>query len=89
MDKDIHTIMELVRNKHKYTIFVVIMNLILWMNVSVFNYSLAFIETKPQVSYIKGNENFKEKLTYDICDSYDFNITKKYDYSIITDYVIN
>ena len=86
MDKDIHTIMELVGNKHKYTIFVVIMNLILWMNVSVFNYSLAFIETKPQVSYIKGNENFKEKLTYDICDSYDFNITKKYDYSIITDF---
>ena len=85
MDKDIHKIMELVGNKNKYTIFVVIINLILWMNVSVLNYSLAFIETKPQVEYIKGGHVFHEKLNYDICEN-DFKVTKDYEYSIITDF---
>ena len=85
MDKDIHKIMELVGNKNKYTIFVVIINLILWMNVSVLNYSLAFIETKPQVEYIKGGHIFHEKLNYDICEN-DFKVTKDYEYSIITDF---
>ena len=86
MDKDIHTIMELVGNKHRFTIFVIIMNLILWINVSVLNYSLAFIETKPEVQYQDGNELVKEKLTYDTCDNEDYIVTKKYEYSIITDF---
>ena len=48
MDKDIHTIMELVGNKNRFTIFIIGMNLFLWINVSILNYSLAFIETKPK-----------------------------------------
>ena len=86
MDKEIHTIMELVGNKHKYTYFIVIMNLIFWMNVSIYNYSLAFIEVMPKVQYIKGNKVESGKLTYDICDHYDYNVTEDYKYSMITDF---
>ena len=86
MDKDIHTIMELVGNKHRFTIFIIVMNLVLWINVSVLNYSLAFIETKPKVTYMKDGQATTEKLTYDICDKYDFIIKEDYKYSIITDF---
>ena len=86
MDKDIHTIMELVGNKNKFTIFVIIMNLFLWINVSVLNYSLAFIETKPKVTYIKDNKEVTSKLDYEICDKYDYIIKEDYKYSIITDF---
>ena len=86
MDKDIHTIMELAGNKHRFTIFIIVMNLVLWINVSVLNYSLAFIETKPKVTYIKDGQATTEKLTYDICDQYDYLIKEDYKYSIITDF---
>ena len=62
------------------------MNLILWMNVSVVNYSLAFIETKPEVIYQDGRKMISKKLNYEICDKYDYIITKDYKYSIITDF---
>ena len=86
MDKDIHTIMELVGNKNKFTIFIIVMNLILWINVSVLNYSLAFIETKPKVTYVKDNEEITSKLDYEICDKYDYIVKEDYKYSIITDF---
>ena len=86
MDKDIHTIMELVGNKHRFTIFIIVMNLVLWINVSVLNFSLAFIETKPKVTYTKDGQATTEKLTYDICDKYDFIIKEDHKYSIITDF---
>ena len=81
MDKDIHTIMELVGNKHRFTIFIIVMNLVLWINVSVLNFSLAFIETKPKVTYMKDGQATTEKLTYDICDKYDFIIKEDHKYS--------
>jgi predicted MFS family arabinose efflux permease len=86
MDKDIHKIMELVGNKHRYVIFVIIMNLIIWINVSVVNYSLAFIETKPEVSYTDGSETKNTKLNYEICEKFNYTVTKDYKYSIITDF---
>ena len=86
MDKDIHTIKELVGNKNRFTIFIIGMNLFLWINVSILNYSLAFIETKPKVTYIKDGNEITEKLKYDICDKYDFIIKEDYKYSIITDF---
>ena len=86
MDKDIHKIMELVGNKHCFIIFVIIMNLILWINVSVVNYSLAFIETKPEIIYKDNDQIIAKKLNYEICEKYDFNVTKDYEYSIITDF---
>ena len=86
MDKDIHTIMELVGNKNRFTIFIIGMNLFLWINVSILNYSLAFIETKPKVTYKKNGQATTEKLTYDICDKYDFIIKEDHKYSIITDF---
>ena len=86
MEKDIHTIMELVGNKHRFTIFIIVMNLVLWINVSVLNFSLAFIETKPKVTYMKDGQPTTEKLTYDICDKYDFIIKEDHKYSIITDF---
>ena len=86
MDKDIHTIMELVGNKHRFTIFIIAMNLFLWINVSVLNFSLAFIETKPRVTYTKNNEVITSKLDYEICDKYDFIVKEDYKYSIITDF---
>lgn len=86
MDKDIHKIMELIGNKHRYIVFIIIMNLVLWTNVSVVNFSLAFIETKPEVTYMDGNEMKNTKLNYEICEKYKYNITKDYKYSIITDF---
>ena len=86
MDKDIHKIMELVGNKHCFIIFVIIMNLILWINVSVVNYSLAFIETKPEIIYKDNDQIIAKKLNYEICEKYDFNVTKDYEYSITTDF---
>ena len=86
MDKDIHTIMELVGNKHRFTIFIIVMNLVLWINVSVLNFSLAFIETKPKVTYMKDGQATTEKLTYDICDKYEYIIKEDHKYSIITDF---
>lgn len=86
MDKDIHKIMELIGNKHRYIIFIIIMNLIIWINVSVVNYSLAFIETKPEVTYIDEGEVKNTKLNYEICESFIYNVTKDYKYSIITDF---
>ena len=86
MDKDIHTIMELVGNKHRFTIFIIAMNLFLWINVSVLNFSISFIETKPKVTYIKNNEEITSKLDYEICDKYDFIVREDYKYSIITDF---
>ena len=86
MDKDIHTIMELVGNKHRFTIFIIVMNLVLWINVSVLNFSLAFIETKPKVTYKKNGQATTEKLTYDICDKYEYIIKEDHKYSIITDF---
>ena len=86
MDKDIHTIMELVGNKHRFTIFIIAMNLFLWINVSVLNFSISFIETKPKVTYIKNNEEITSKLDYEICDKYDFIVKEDYKYSIITDF---
>ena len=78
--------MELVGNKNRFTIFIIGMNLFLWINVSILNYSLAFIETKPKVTYIKDGNEITEKLKYDICDKYDFIIKEDYKYSIITDF---
>ena len=86
MEKDIHTIMELVGNKHKFTIFIIAMNLFIWINTSVLNYTLPFIEAKPKVTYIKDNKEVTSKLDYDICDQYDFIIEEDYKYSIITDF---
>jgi len=86
MDKDIHKIMELVGNKHRYIIFIIIINLVLWINVSVLNYSLAFIEAKPEVVYNDGTETKESKLNYEICEKYDYEVTKDYKYSIITDF---
>ena len=86
MEKDIHTIMELVGNKHKFTIFIIAMNLFIWINTSVLNYSLPFIEAKPKVTYIKDNKEVTSKLDYDICDQYDYIIKEDYKYSIITDF---
>lgn len=86
MDKDIHKIMELVGNKHRYIIFIIIMNLVLWINVSVLNYSLAFIEAKPEVVYKDGAETKESKLNYEICEKYEYEVTKDYKYSIITDF---
>ena len=86
MDKDIHKIMELVGNKHRYIVFIIIMNLVLWINVSVLNYSLAFIEAKPEVVYNDGTETKESKLNYEICEKYEYEVTKDYKYSIITDF---
>lgn len=87
MDKAIHKIMELVGNKHCYIIFTIIVNFILWMNVSVVNFSLAFIETKPEIVYEDSNGNIESKrLNYEICEKYKYNIIKDYKYSIITDF---
>ena len=86
MDKDIHTIMELVGNKHRFTIFIIVMNLVLWINVSVLHFSLAFIEAKPKVTYMKDGQPTTEKLTYDICDKYEYIIKEDHKYSIITDF---
>ena len=86
MDKEIHTIMELAGYKNRFTIFIIAMNLFLWINVSVLNYSIAFIEAKPKVIYEKNSELITSKLDYDICDKYDYIITEDYKYSIITDF---
>ena len=86
MEKDIHTIMELVGNKHKFTIFIIAMNLFIWINTSVLNYSLPFIEAKPEVTYTKNNEKITSKLDYDICDNYEFEIKDNPDYSMLMDF---
>ena len=86
MDKEIHTIMELAGYKNRFTIFIIAMNLFLWINVSVLNFSIAFIEAKPKVIYEKNSELITSKLDYDICDKYDYIITEDYKYSIITDF---
>ena len=92
MEKDIHTIMELVGNKHKFTIFIIAMNLFIWINTSVLNYSLPFIEAQPKVTYIKNGKAITEKLNYEICDKYDYIIknnektTSKLDYDICDNY---
>jgi len=86
MEKDIHTIMELVGNKNRFTKFIIFMNLFLWINVSVLNYSLPFIEAQPKVTYIKNGEEITEKLNYEICDKYDYLIKEDYKYSMITDF---
>ena len=78
--------MELVGNKNKFTIFIIVMNLFLWINVSVLNFSLAFIEAKPEVSYIENGKEITSKLNYEICDQYDYIIKKDFKYSIITDF---
>ena len=86
MEKDIHTIMELAGNKHKFTIFLIAMNLFIWINTSVLNYSLPFIEAKPKVTYTKNNEEVTSKLDYDICDNYEFHIKDNPDYSMLMDF---
>ena len=86
MEKDVRIIMELAGNKYKFTIFIIAMNLVLWINVSVLNFSLSFIETKPKVVYMKNNEEITTKLNYEICDKYDYIVKEDYKYSIITDF---
>ena len=86
MDKDIHKIMELVGNKHCFIIFVIIVNMVIWLNVSTINYSVAFIEAKPEVIYQDNGKNETAKLNYEICEKYDFTVIKDYKYSIITDF---
>ena len=86
MDKDILKIMELVGNKHCFVIFVIIVNLVIWINVSTINYSVAFIEAKPEVMYKDNGQNITTKLNYEICDKYDYIVTKDYKYSIVTDF---
>ena len=86
MDNDIYKIMELVGNKNCYVIFIIIMNLIIWVNVSVVNFSLPFIEAKPEVVYEKDGQIIESKLNYEICENNIFNVTKDYEYSIITDF---
>ena len=86
MDKDIHKIMELVGNKHCFVIFVIIVNLVIWINVSTINYSVAFIEAKPEVMYKDNGQNITTKLNYEICDKYEYIVTKDYKYSIVTDF---
>jgi len=78
--------MELAGNKHKFTIFLIAMNLFIWINTSVLNYSLPFIETKPEVTYTKNNEEVTSKLDYDICDNYEFHIKDNPDYSMLMDF---
>ena len=78
--------MELVGNRNRFTIFIIAMNLFLWINVSVLNYSLPFIEAQPKVTYFKNGKAITEKLNYEICDKYDYIIKEDYKYSIITDF---
>ena len=78
--------MELAGNKHKFTIFLIAMNLFIWINTSVLNYSLPFIEAKPKVTYTKNNEEVTSKLDYDICDNYEFHIKDNPDYSMLMDF---
>ena len=78
--------MELAGNKHKFTIFLIAMNLFIWINTSVLNYSLPFIEAKPEVTYTKNNEEVTSKLDYDICDNYEFHIKDNPDYSMLMDF---
>ena len=86
MDKDIHKIMELVGNKHCFVIFVIIINFVIWINTSTINYSVAFIEAKPEVEYEDNGKNVASKLNYEICEKYKYNVTKDYKYSMITDF---
>ena len=86
MEKDVRIIMELAGNKYKFTIFIIAMNLVLWINVSVLNFSISFIEAKPKVVYMKNNEEITTKLNYEICDKYDYIVKEDYKYSIITDF---
>ena len=62
------------------------MNLFIWINTSVLNYSLPFIEAKPEVTYTKNNEEVTSKLDYDICDNYEFHIKDNPDYSMLMDF---
>ena len=78
--------MELVGNKHKFTIFIIAFNLFIWINTSVLNYSLPLIEAKPEVIYIKDGVYETEKLDYDICDEYEFEIKDDLKYSMLTDF---
>ena len=90
MEQDIHELMTLAGHRNRYQVFVLVIVFIIWVNTSVINYSLAFIESMPKITHIV-EENGElisktETLNYEICDKNDYEITKKYEYSAFTNF---
>ena len=64
-----------------YQIIILIIGFFIWQCVSLHNTSLAMLETVPQV-IVKG-ESEPRKLDYDICETKNYTVVEKYDFSWI------
>ena len=89
MEQDIHELVSLAGHRNKYQAFIVGIVFLIWVNTSVINYSLAFLESMPEITHVveeNGSQTLKaETLTYEICDE-DYDVKQRYEHSAFTDF---
>jgi len=92
MDEEYEKIEKVVGNQHKYQYITLFISMIIWFATSYITVSVPFFVKRPQAEYFNstsGQIMKVSKLTYQICDEFEYNITKTYDYSLINQYNIN
>ena len=89
MEQDIHELVSLAGHRNKYQAFIVGIVFLIWVNTSVINYSLAFLESMPEITHVveeNGSQIIKaETLTYEICDK-DYEVKHRHEHSAFTDF---
>ena len=90
MEQDIHELVSLAGHRSRYQAFIVGIVFLIWVNTSVFNYSLAFLESMPKISHTteeNGEKTTKNvTLTYELCEKEGYEIIQKYEHSAFTDF---
>lgn len=91
MDEEYQRIEKIVGNQHKYQFITLFICSIIWLSTSYISISVPFFEKKPKVSYYNSTSSNYEiaRLTYEICENYNYTIISSYDYSYTERYNIN
>ena len=82
MDEQIEKLISHAGGSGRYQIIILIVAFFVWSSLSLHNTSIPMLETVPLV---KTNTTEETKLTYEICDKGQYNITEKYGFSWITE----
>ena len=88
IDEQIDKLISISGYKNRYQVFQLIVMTVLWIHCNFMAVVLPFLEKVPDVSYYKNNSLVNTSLTYEICKTEKYNITKIYNYSWVSHYNI-
>ncbi len=91
MDEEYKIIEKLVGDKHKYQKVTLLITMLVWFATSFIHTTVSYLEKKPNVRYYNttSGEYISDRLTYEICENYNYTIERTYDYSFANFYEID